>query len=96
MTRQGAREAMEVLRRTARGVGYIHIANQEGFMAGIESVYDDYTVLEPKDGVLVHANHYETEKYKKVDAAYTYIPHSFTRAERLRQLIAGSHGSLTP
>ncbi len=96
MTREGSREAMEVLRRTARGVGYIHVADRDGFLAGIESVYDDYTILEPRDGVLVHANHYETEKYKKGDAARAYIPNSFTRADRLRKLIAGSHGSLTP
>lgn len=96
MTRNTAQESMDVLRRTSRGVGYIHIADKSGFIAGIESVYDDCTILEPKDGVLVHANHYETDKYRKGDAAYTYIPHSFTRAERLRQLIAGSHGALTP
>ncbi len=59
-------------------------------------MYDDYAIVEPRDGVLVHANHYETEKYKKTDGAYTYIQDSFHRADRLRALIDGAHGSITP
>lgn len=45
---------------------------------------------------LVHANHYETEQYKKTDGAAVYIQDSFGRAARLRELIAGGHGSITP
>jgi isopenicillin-N N-acyltransferase-like protein len=91
-----AREAMEVLRRTARGVGYVHVADGSGDMAGLESVYDDCAIVDPHDGVLVHANHYETERYRKLDLAPVHIPHSFRRAARLRELVTGSHGSLTP
>lgn len=96
MRQRSAKEAMDVLRKTSRGVGYIHIADRTGFLSGIESVYDNYALIEPLDGVLVHANHYETEKYKKTDGAYTYIQDSFSRAGRLRALIAGSYGAITP
>ncbi len=96
MRKRTAKEAMEVLSKTSRGVGYIHVGDREGFLSGIESVYDGYALMEPRDGVLVHANHYETEKYRKADAAYTYIPDSFKRAGRLRKLIADAHGSITP
>jgi isopenicillin-N N-acyltransferase-like protein len=91
-----ARQAMEVLRRTARGVGYVHVADRSGDMAGIESVYDDCAIVEPRGGVLVHANHYETERYRKLDLAPVHVPHSFQRLARLRELVSGSHGSLTP
>lgn len=87
--------AMDILKKTARGVGYYHLADKNGNMAGIESVYDDYTILIPENDALVHANHYETEKYKKVDLAYTYIRDSFGRADRLRELISDSFGSIT-
>lgn len=91
-----AAEAMGVLRRTARGVGYVHVADGSGAMMGIESVYDDHALVEPEDGVLVHANHYETQKYRKLDGARVHIPDSFHRASRLRELVASSYGSITP
>ncbi len=96
MREKSADDAMGVLRRSARGVGYVHVADRRGTISGIESVYDDYAVMEPVKGVLVHANHYDSEKYKKIDGAYTYIPDSFKRADRLRALIAGAYGSITP
>jgi len=96
MQRQRAQEALDLLRRTARGIGYIHVADKTGFLAGVESIYDDSTVIEPGAGVLVHANHYEAEQYKKFDAATTYIPDSFTRANRLRACISETYGTITP
>lgn len=71
------------------------LADKHGNMTGIESIYDDYTVLQPVNSTLVHANHYETEKYKKKDLAYTYIQDSFGRADRLRELISSSFGKIT-
>ena len=96
MRGRSAAEAMDVLRRTARGVGYVHVADGAGAMMGIESVYDDHALVEPEDGVLVHANHYETGRYRELDGAPVHIPDSFHRADRLRALIAAAHGSITP
>lgn len=89
-------EAVNILGKSARGIGYYHLADKYGSITGIESVYDDYTILQPENNILVHANHYETEKYKKIDLAYTYIQDSFGRAGRLRELISDSFGNITP
>ncbi|MBI5593276.1 MAG: hypothetical protein HY881_22675 [Deltaproteobacteria bacterium] len=89
-------DAFEVLRNSARGVGYYHLADAGGNLLGIESIYDRYTVLEPKQGILVHANHYETRDYAENDGAHIFITDSFQRAPRLRRLMAQHHGALTP
>lgn len=87
--------AMDFLGKVSRGIGYYHLADRFGNMAGIESVYDDYTILKPENHSLVHANHYETEKYKAGDLAYTYIQDSFGRADHLREIVSGSFGDIT-
>ncbi|QJT08485.1 C45 family autoproteolytic acyltransferase/hydolase [Oceanidesulfovibrio marinus] len=89
-------KALEILKKHSRGVEYFHVASGDGRMAGVESVYDGCTVLEPQQGVLVHANHYETEAYTKDDVAQMYMPDSFKRADRLRELIREHYGELTP
>ncbi|MDA8098214.1 MAG: C45 family autoproteolytic acyltransferase/hydrolase [Nitrospiraceae bacterium] len=96
MRQKTAREAMEVLKNISRGVGYIHIAGADGTMQGIESNYHECQLMEPVKGVLVHGNHYETDRFKKHDLAYTYIQDSFHRSGRMRELIASAHGTLTP
>jgi isopenicillin-N N-acyltransferase like protein len=88
--------AMEILQMAAKGIGYYHLADKSGKMLGIESIYDNCTFILPDNDVLVHANHYETEEYKKYDLAYAYIKDSFGRADRIRQLVAESYGDLTP
>ncbi|MFZ2446135.1 MAG: C45 family peptidase [Syntrophobacteraceae bacterium] len=96
MRRPSLDEAFVVLQHAARGMGYYHLADSRGRIRGIESVSDDFTVLEPKEGVLVHANHYETGKYAEYDVAPRHIPDSFHRASRLRALIGQHYGSITP
>jgi isopenicillin-N N-acyltransferase like protein len=88
-------KAMEVLSNTSRGLAYFHLADKNGKMMGVESIYDDYTIINPEKDMLVHANHYETDKYKKLDLAREYIQDSFGRRDRLSELIAGSFGSIT-
>ncbi len=96
MRRRTFGDAFEVLLKTARGIGYYHLADADGKMAGIESVYDGYTVIEPERAVLVHANHYETKNYEANDGARVYIPDSFQRAPKLRSLIEEHYGMITP
>ncbi len=86
---------LEILKNAARGVSYYHLADKSGNMTGIESVYDDYTLFHPENHSLVHANHYETEKFKKNDLAYTYIQDSFGRADRFKELVEDSYGRIT-
>ncbi len=96
MRRHTFQEAFDILKRGARGIGYYHLADADGTMAGIESVYDGYTVLEPDRGILVHANHYETSRYAEHDMVLQFMPDSFQRAPRLRTLIHEHYGALTP
>lgn len=87
---------LSVLRSTARGFGYYHVADAQGDMFGIESVPDDHSVIRPQEDMLVHANHYETENYKEGDWAHLVLPCTYTRGLRLRELIAEHYGYLTP
>lgn len=96
MSRSSTKSALEVMQETARGVGYFQFADAGGNMAGIESVYDGYAVLQPEEDVLVHANHYETQAYAVDDVAGKYMPDSFERSARMRALIKEHYGSLTP
>ena len=59
--------ALAILRRQARGLAYFHLADSAGSMTGIEAVADDVNLILPERDVLVHANHYETERFKAVD-----------------------------
>lgn len=96
MRQKSFEDAFEILRKCARGLEYYHLADARGNLLGIESIYDGYSVLEPNQGVLVHANHYETPEYAENDGAHTYIPDSFQRAPRLHCLMEQYYGSLTP
>jgi isopenicillin-N N-acyltransferase-like protein len=96
MRKRSFHDAFDVLMRTARGIGYYHVADAAGNMAGIESIYDGYTVLKPDRGILVHANHYETSRYEAYDQAHLFMEDSFKRAPRLRKLIDEYYGILTP
>jgi isopenicillin-N N-acyltransferase-like protein len=89
-------DAFEVLRNSARGLGYYHLADAGGNLLGIESIYDRYAILDPENGLLVHANHYETQDYAENDGARAFITDSFQRAPRLRRLMGEHQGSLTP
>jgi isopenicillin-N N-acyltransferase-like protein len=89
-------DAWAILKDSARGVGYYHLADGRGTIMGIESLHDRYTPLEPRRGLLVHANHYETPEYAAIDWAKTYIADSFQRAPRLRSLMEEHYGALTP
>ena len=96
MRRGSFEEVLEVLKGSVRGIEYFHLADARGNMAGMESVHDDYTILYPNQGVLVHANHYETPGYAETDVAPMFIPDSFHRASRLRYLIDQHYGTMTP
>jgi isopenicillin-N N-acyltransferase-like protein len=96
MRQRSLEDALKVLEETARGFGYYHLANTEGKMVGIESVADNMSLLQPKEDVIVHANHYEDEVFKKVDLAHLYLPCTYARGSRLKQLVENDYGALTP
>lgn len=65
-------------------------------MAGIESIGSDHEQLLPEQGVLTHANHYETERFRPVDWYEQVVPCSKARGERIRELVREHFGRLTP
>ncbi len=88
--------ALGVLRRQARGLAYLHLADASGGMAGIEAVNDDVHLLTPERDRLIHANHYETERFKDGDWTPQLIPDTQARAGRMRQLVQELEGHITP
>jgi isopenicillin-N N-acyltransferase-like protein len=88
--------ALAILRRQARGLAYFHLADSAGSMTGIEAVADDVNLILPEKDVLVHANHYETERFKAADWTTQLIPDTCARAGRMRELIESAYGRITP
>ncbi|NPV04852.1 MAG: hypothetical protein HPY67_08985 [Syntrophaceae bacterium] len=88
--------ALGILRRQMAGMGYFHLAESHGGMTGIEAVTGDLELILPERDVLVHANHYETERFKAGDRTAQLIPDTGARALRLRERIEGAYGTITP
>ncbi|WP_043429297.1 C45 family autoproteolytic acyltransferase/hydolase [Cystobacter fuscus] len=88
--------AMEVLVSAARGIGYYHLADAQGRVVGIESTYDDHVLLRPERGVIVHANHYQSERFREQDFTHLVSPCTFGRKARIEELVAQGHGRHTP
>ncbi|ACV63424.1 peptidase C45 acyl-coenzyme A:6- aminopenicillanic acid acyl-transferase [Desulfofarcimen acetoxidans DSM 771] len=88
--------AMKILRTSARGLGYYHLASVTREMVGIESIQDDYQVLLPQKDMLVHSNHYLTDRFKKVDMVNAFVPDSLARVETIKELINEYYGQITP
>jgi len=64
-------------------------------MTGIEAVSDDINLILPANDVLVHANHYETERFRAVDWTPQLLPDTFARAGRMREQIGRARGKIT-
>lgn len=79
----------------ARGMLYYGLASEQGDIIGIESTPDDFNVLYPEDDILVHSNHYLTEKFKKGDWVHTLAPDSYLRVDRMRKLMKKNYGKLS-
>lgn len=88
--------ALGILRRQARGLGYLLLAESSGGMTGLEAVADDIELILPERDVLVHANHYETERFKAGDWTPQLIPDTGARAVRMREKIESAYGEITP
>lgn len=106
MRQQNIHDAIDLLMQTARGLGYYHLADANGFIRGIESTANDCEIIEPADDILFHANHYLTERFQPDDmityqAALGNIPpdlasESFKRYDRIRCLMLQDYDRITP
>lgn len=88
--------ALGILRRQARGLGALLLAESSGGMTGLEAAAADIELILPERDVLVHANHYETERFKAGDWTPQLIPDTCARAFRMRERIENAYGSITP
>ena len=95
MRQSSIHEAISILKQTARGVGYFHLADRSGRMAGIESTFEEVEVIHPKNDLLFHANCYCTERFKDKDLAPAILPDAFQRSRRVEKLLFEAYGSIT-
>ena len=106
MRQKSIHDAMELLKQVARGVGYFQLADANGVMLGIESTCDDYEIIQPQDDLMLHSNHYLTERFRHDDlTAYlteigrlppVMATESLKRYERIRSLMYQDYGRITP
>lgn len=72
------------------------LASAEGSLIGIEQAANQYEILYPENDILVHANHFLTDRFKPMDVFAPFIPDTYLRYSRLRERIEKNHGSITP
>jgi isopenicillin-N N-acyltransferase-like protein len=94
MRENNIQDAMDILKQVARGLGYYHLADINGQISGIESIHNDFELLRPERDMLLHSNHYLTERFKGVDTASRYQPDSYPRLDRIRSLTDQHYGHL--
>ena len=89
-------QALEVLKQANRGIVAVTLADAPNGLRCVEGTLDDYEVLQPKEGFLVHANNYRTPRFQAVDGFPMIFPDSPARTARMDELAAGLAGRLTP
>ena len=88
-------EARRILERACRGIVAVTLADADGGLVCVESVLDDYEVLEPRNGILVHANNYRTPRFQPLDSWRMIFPDSPARTARMDEMAANLGGRLT-
>lgn len=96
MRQKNIHEAMNLLRRVSRGLGYYHLADASGQMYGIESTCNDFEIIHPEKDLLLHSNHYITERFQKDDTAAVIQPDSYHRLETIKNLTGRYYGRINP
>ena len=94
MREKNIHDAMDVLKQVARGLGYYHLADKDGNMLGIESIHNDFELLYPERDMMLHSNHYLTERFKGEDTAPQLQPDSYHRLDRIHSLVDQYYGHI--
>lgn len=94
MREKNIHDAMDILKQVARGLGYYHLADINGDMLGIESIHNDFELLYPERDMMLHSNHYLTERFKGEDTAPQLQPDSYHRLDRIRSLVDQHFGHI--
>ncbi len=94
MREKNIHDAMDILKQVARGLGYYHLADINGHMSGIESIHNDFELLSPERDMLLHSNHYLTERFQEEDTALQLQPDSYHRLDRIRGFMNRHYGHI--
>lgn len=94
MREKSIHNAMDILKQVAHGLGYYHLADTNGYMLGIESIHNDFELLYPERDMMLHSNHYITERFKKEDTAQQLQPDSYHRLDRIHSLMDQHYGHI--
>ncbi len=81
LRQQNIGDALGVLCQAAWSMLYYNLGSSRGDIVGFESTFDDLNVMQPKRNMLVHSNHYMTERFKKGDWYGQSDPDSYIRVQ---------------
>jgi isopenicillin-N N-acyltransferase-like protein len=98
MRQRSLSSALRLLGQAARGSFYHVLASAEGDLVGFESVSDHFRIIQPEKDMLVHSNHYLTERFQEVDGIYTTFQDfvdTFPRITRIKRLMEQQYGTIT-
>jgi isopenicillin-N N-acyltransferase-like protein len=89
-------DALGVIGAAGRSILYYGFASAGGDIIGIETRPGDYSVITPERDMIIHTNHYLTERFKKGDKMFGFMEgDSYIRIQRLRKLMEDHYGELT-
>jgi isopenicillin-N N-acyltransferase-like protein len=91
-------DALGVVCASGRSILHYTFASAEGDIISIETHPDGFNVLYPERDMLVHTNHYLTDRFKGVDNSFfmSMEGDSYIRLQRIKKLIDERYGELTP
>lgn len=89
-------EAISVFSEKDMNIASFLLANGKGFIRGIELGLNSFEILKPEREMIVHANHYVSERYKTRDMLLQFVPDSPLRYQRLHELLTTDYGEVTP
>ena len=92
-------DALAALQRAPRSssAGYL-LAHDDGIAAYVEAAPGDFSqlyLLHPDAGLLLHTNHFVSERFRGKDVSLWAIPDSPFRLARLRSLLEAEDGPFT-
>lgn len=90
------KKAVSVFSKANVNLACFLLANGEGDIHGIELGLESFEKLKPEMDILIHANHYNSDRYKAQDIFLQYVPDSPLRYQRLTELVKQDLGSITP
>jgi len=96
MRQKNIGDALGVFCAGGRSILFYALASAQGDIIGIETKPGDYGIIDHNNGVITHANHYLTERFKKGELIGIFGKAcSYIREPRLRDLIERERGSVT-